>query len=129
MALLPLVEMGTAPPIVRGYDMLQPIIRFSHWHQYSDSCSCLIEKHSQTMAVIRLSCSCKHTDYLLSGGLSILLPRLFTQNQAVKLHQCVNSYNTSALQIKVTFFALNYIITYSPSVNRTLTDSLTRREG
>ena len=25
MALLPLVEMGTAPPIVPGYDMLQPI--------------------------------------------------------------------------------------------------------
>ena len=30
VALLPLVEMGTAPPIVPGYDMLLPIIRFSH---------------------------------------------------------------------------------------------------
>ena len=29
MALLPLVEMGTAPPIVPGYDTLQPVIRFS----------------------------------------------------------------------------------------------------
>ena len=43
MALLPLVEIGTAPPIVPGYDMLQPIILFSHGHVYSDNCSCLIE--------------------------------------------------------------------------------------
>ena len=62
MALLPLAEMGTAPHIVTGYDMLQPVIQFSHWHVYSDSCSCLIEQHSRTMAVIRQSCACKHTD-------------------------------------------------------------------
>ena len=42
-ALSPLVEMGTAPPIVPGYDMLRPVIRFSHRHVYSDNCSCLIE--------------------------------------------------------------------------------------
>ena len=54
-SLLPLVEMGTVPPSVLGYDMLRPVIRFSHRHVYSDNCSCLIELHSRTMAVIRLS--------------------------------------------------------------------------
>ena len=62
MALLPLVEMGTAPPIVPWYDMLRPIIRFSHRHVYSDICCCLIEYHSRTMAVIRLSHACKCTE-------------------------------------------------------------------
>ena len=32
VALLPLVEMGTAPPIVPGYDMLRPMNRLSHRH-------------------------------------------------------------------------------------------------
>ena len=68
VALLPLVEMGTAPPIVPGYDMLQPVIRFSHQHVYSDNCSCLIEQHSGTMAVIWLSCACKRTDCHLSSN-------------------------------------------------------------
>ena len=62
MALFPLVEMGTAPPIVPGYDMLWPIIRFSHRHVYSDNCSCPVELHSRAMAVIRLSCACKCTE-------------------------------------------------------------------
>ena len=65
MAQLPLVEMGAAPPIVPGCDMLQPVIRFCHRHVYSDNCSCLIEQHSRIMAVIRLSCaslaSLRHT--------------------------------------------------------------------
>ena len=43
VALLPLVEMGTAPPVIPGYDMLRTIIRFSHRHVYSDNCSCPIE--------------------------------------------------------------------------------------
>ena len=47
--LLPLVEMGTAPP-----QMLRPVIRFSHRHVYSDNCSCLTKQHSRAMAVIRL---------------------------------------------------------------------------
>ena len=38
-SLLPLVEMGTAPPSVLGYDMLWSVIRFSHWHVYSFSFS------------------------------------------------------------------------------------------
>ena len=42
-ALLPIIEMGTAPPSVPGYDMLRPVIQFSHWHVYLDNCSCLIE--------------------------------------------------------------------------------------
>ena len=37
------------------------IIRFSHRHEYSDNCICLIEWHSRTMAVISLSCACKRT--------------------------------------------------------------------
>ena len=32
--------MGTVPPIIPGYDMLRPVIWFSHWHVYSDNCSC-----------------------------------------------------------------------------------------
>ena len=32
VALLPLVEIGTAPPIVPEYDMLRPMNRFSHHH-------------------------------------------------------------------------------------------------
>ena len=51
MALLLLVEMGTAPPIVPGYEMLS-----------SDNCSCPIEEHSQTMALIGFSCACKRTE-------------------------------------------------------------------
>ena len=61
MALLPLVEMGTAPPIEPGYDLLLLINRFSHRHVYSNNCSCPIEEHSRTMAVISLSGACKHT--------------------------------------------------------------------
>ena len=64
--------MGTAPPIVPGYDMLQPIIRFSHWHVYVENCSCLIEQHSWPMAVIRLNCACKCTHWL--HWFSLLLP-------------------------------------------------------
>ena len=37
---------GSAPPIILGYDMLQPIIRFSHCHVYLDNCSCPIELYS-----------------------------------------------------------------------------------
>ena len=55
MALSPLVEMRTAPPIVPGHDMLRAMNRFSHRHVYSGNCSCLIEEHNQTMAVIGLS--------------------------------------------------------------------------
>ena len=62
VALLPLVEMGTAPPSIPGYDMLRPVIPFSHWHVYSVKCSCLIELHSLTMVVIRLSCACKRIE-------------------------------------------------------------------
>ena len=62
VALLPLVEMGTAPPIVPGYDMLQPNNRFTRRHVHSDNCSCPVAKHSRTMALIKLSCACKHTD-------------------------------------------------------------------
>ena len=62
MGLLPLVEMGTAPPSIPGFDMLRPVILFSHRHVYSDNCSCLIEQHSRTMAVTRLSCACERTD-------------------------------------------------------------------
>ena len=54
--------MGTAPPSVPGNDMLWPVIRFSHQHVYLDNCSCRIEQHSWTIAVIWLSCACKHTD-------------------------------------------------------------------
>ena len=54
--------MGTAPPSVSGCDMLRPVIRFSHRHVYSDNCSCLIELHSQTIAIIWLSCACTCTD-------------------------------------------------------------------
>ena len=46
-SLLLLVEMGTAPPSVKGYDMLRPVIQFSHWHVHSDNCSCLIQQHSR----------------------------------------------------------------------------------
>ena len=35
-----------------GYDMLRSVIRFSHWHVYSDNCSCLIEQNSRTLAVV-----------------------------------------------------------------------------
>ena len=61
-SLLPLIEMGTVPPSVQGNDMLRPVIRFSHRHVCTDNCSCLIEQHSRTIAVIWLSCACKHTD-------------------------------------------------------------------
>ena len=37
------------------------IIWFSHQHVYSDNCSCLTEQRSRTLAVIWLSCACKHT--------------------------------------------------------------------
>ena len=47
-----LVEMGTAPPIVPGKEMLRPMNRFSHRHVYSDNCSCPIEEHNRTMALI-----------------------------------------------------------------------------
>ena len=43
VALLSLVEMGKAPPIILGYDMLRPILQFSHRHVYLDNYSCLIE--------------------------------------------------------------------------------------
>ena len=79
MALLPLVEISTAPPIVPGYDMLHPVIQFSHWHVYSDNCSCLIEEHSRTMAVIRLSCACKHTDRDLKVMMCTVTPLLDKQ--------------------------------------------------
>ena len=65
MALLPLVEMGTAPPIVPGHDMLRPINRFSHRHVYSDNCSCPIEEHNRTMALIKSNC-------VLSGDVNVL---------------------------------------------------------
>ena len=42
-SLLPLVEMGATPPIIPGYDMLQPIIRFSHQHVHSDNSCCSAE--------------------------------------------------------------------------------------
>ena len=61
MALL-LVEMGTAPPIVPGYDMLRSMNRFSNRHVSSDNCSCPIEEHSRTMALNGSSCACKRTD-------------------------------------------------------------------
>ena len=72
VALLTLVEMGTAPPIVPGCDTLQPVIRFSHRHVYSDICSCLIEKHRRTVAVICLSCACKRAVWI--GDYSVLFP-------------------------------------------------------
>ena len=56
--------MGTAPPIVPGYDTLQPINRFSHAYSNDYNWSCPIEDHSQTMALIGLSCACKRTEYL-----------------------------------------------------------------
>ena len=62
MALLPLVEMGTAPPIVPWYYMLRPMNRFSLRHVYSDNCSCPIEEHSRTIAVIGLGGACKRTE-------------------------------------------------------------------
>ena len=46
----------------RGYDMLRPVIPFSHWHVHLDNSSCLIELHSRTVAVIRLRCACKRTE-------------------------------------------------------------------
>ena len=64
MALLPLVEMGTAPPIVPGHGTLRPMNRFTHSHVYADNCSCPIEEHSQAMALIELSCACKRTECL-----------------------------------------------------------------
>ena len=52
--------MGTVHLVYQGMTYSGPIIRFSH--VYSDNCNCLIEEHSRTMAVIRLSCACKRTD-------------------------------------------------------------------
>ena len=63
MNLLPLVEMGTAPPSVPVAYMLRPVIQFSHWHVYSDNCSYLIEKHSRTIAVILIRCAYKRTEH------------------------------------------------------------------
>ena len=57
-----LVEMCSAPCIVPGYDMLRPMNQFSHRHVYSDNCSCPIEEHSPTMALLGLSCACKCTE-------------------------------------------------------------------
>ena len=56
------VELGKAPPIVPGYEMLRPMNRFSHRRVSSDNCSCPIEEHSQTMALIGFSCACKRTE-------------------------------------------------------------------
>ena len=63
MALLPLVGMVTAPPIVPVNDMLRPMNRFTHRHVhvYPDNCSCPITEHSRTMASIKLSGACKRT--------------------------------------------------------------------
>ena len=61
MALLPLVEMGTAPPIAPGYDMLWPMSRFTRHHVELDNCSCPFAEHSRAMALIELSCACKRT--------------------------------------------------------------------
>ena len=77
MALLPLVEMGTAPPIVPGYDMLRPMNRFTRRHVELDNCSCPIAEHSRTMALIELSCACKRTDCLVNPWLAVLLGRPF----------------------------------------------------
>ena len=62
MALLPLVEMGTAPPIAPGYDMLRPMNRFTRRRVELDNCSCPIAEHSRAMTLIKLSCACKPTD-------------------------------------------------------------------
>ena len=59
--------------------MLHPVIQFSHWHVYSDNCSCLIEQHSRTMAVIWLSCACKHTDRDLKVMMCTVTPLLDKQ--------------------------------------------------
>ena len=50
MALLPLVEMGTAPPIAPGYDMLRPMSRFTRRRVELDNFSGPIAEHSQAMA-------------------------------------------------------------------------------
>ena len=62
MALLPLVEMDTVPPIAPGYDMLRPMNRFNRRHAELDNCSCPIAEHSRAKALIELSCACKRTE-------------------------------------------------------------------
>ena len=61
MALLPLVEKGTAPPIAPGYDMLRPMNRFTRRRVELDNCRCPIVEHSQATSLIELSCACKRT--------------------------------------------------------------------
>ena len=65
MALLPLVEMGTAPPIAPGYDMLRPMNRFTRRLVELDNCSCPMAEHSRAMALIELSCACKSTNCVI----------------------------------------------------------------
>ena len=67
MPLLPLVEMGAAPSIVPGYDMLRPISRFSHRYVYSDICSCQMRSTVELWLcdydyVIGLSGPCKRIE-------------------------------------------------------------------
>ena len=62
MALLPLVEVVTAPPIVPEHDMFRPMNRFTHRHVYLESGSCPIAEHIRTMALIGLSFACIHAD-------------------------------------------------------------------
>ena len=52
VALLPLVEMGTAPPIAPEYDMLRPMNRFTRRHAELDNCSYPCAEHSRAMALI-----------------------------------------------------------------------------
>ena len=90
MALLPLVEMGTAPPIVRGMTCFGQLIDFLTAHVYSDNCSCPIEEHSQTIALIGLSYGCKRTEWsaLKDSGL-VRVPAwpAFTDGEAAQAHR------------------------------------------
>ena len=63
MALLPLVEMGTAQPIITGYDILRPIIDFLTI-MYNLTIAVVQLRTIVVLALIKLSCAYKRTNLL-----------------------------------------------------------------